>query len=324
MDLGDHGELAVMAVRRTAPRLLRTVTLPAPIGGASGMALTHDGKLLLVASESATAVVSVSKLEHGARDPAVGILRDSGAGQYQVTVSGDDRYAFVTDETSGGLSVFDLAVARQNGFSAPGVAVGIVHLDRGAIGVAIAPDGARVYVTTLGGYGPLGQLWVIDARRAEHGAGQPAVLAHAAAGCQPVRVALSPDGQTAWVTALQSDALLGFSTAALEHRPSRALRAVVRVGSQPVGLLLLDHGRVAIVADSNRFSNMPGASAKGRSPRISVVSTADALAGRPAVAGYLPAALFPRDLGYDRATGQILIANFRSGTVELLHAPALP
>ena len=54
-----------------------------------------------------------------------------------------------------------------------------------------------------------------------------------------------------------------------------------------------------------------------------VVSTADALTGRPAVTGSLPAGLFPRDLGYDRATGQILVANYRSDTVEPLRSPAL-
>jgi len=52
-----------------------------------------------------------------------------------------------------------------------------------------------------------------------------------AAGCQPVRVAVSPDGRTVWVTALQSDALLGFSAAGLLGDPSRALQAVVRVGA---------------------------------------------------------------------------------------------
>jgi hypothetical protein len=53
-----------------------------------------------------------------------------------------------------------------------------------------------------------------------------------------------------------------------------------------------------------------------------VVSTADALAGRPAVTGSLPAGLFPRDLGYDPAVGQVLVPNFLSQTVEFLHTPA--
>jgi DNA-binding beta-propeller fold protein YncE len=316
-DFGDRGELAVLAVRRKA-RQVRVVPLPPMLGGASGMALTHDGKLLLVAAETATAVISVSELEDGVADPVVGILQDSGVGQYEVAISGDDRYAFVADEESGELSVFNLALARQKGFSAPGVAIGMIPLGPGAVGVAVAPDGAQVYVTTLGPGGPPGELWIVDSRRAEHGDGRAAVLGHVAAGCQPTRVAVSPDGRIVWVTALQSNALLGFSAAELARHPSSALRAVVTVGSEPVGLLLLDHGRAAVVADSNRFG-LPGAS-----PLISIVSTTDALAGHQAVVGYLRTGLFPRDLGYDEATGQILIADYLSDTVELLRVPTLP
>jgi DNA-binding beta-propeller fold protein YncE len=176
-----------------------------------------------------------------------------------------------------------------------------------------------VYVTTLGGYGDRGILWAIDASRAEHGAGRAAVLARAAAGCQPVRVAVSPGGKTIWVTALQSNALLAFAAAPRPASPP-VLRAVVRVGVEPVGLLLLDNGSTAVVGDSDR-GLIPGEQSNA-APRITVVSTADALAGRPAVTGSLPAGLFPRDLGYDPATGQVLVPNFLSETVEFLHTPA--
>ena len=326
---GDRGELAVLAVRRQATTLARTVTLPATVGGADGMALTPDGRWLLVAAQAGTAVLSVAALERGGRHPVAGILSDAGAGQTEVAVSGDGRYAFVTDETSGGLSVFDLALARREGYAAPGVAVGIVPLARGPVGVAIAPGGAQVYVTTLGGYGDLGQLWVIGARRAEDGAGRSAVLGHAAAGCQPVRVAVSPDGSTVWVTALQSNALLGYSAAALDRgspagkgRRPAALRAVVPVGSEPVGLLLLDGGRTALVGDSNR-GLVPGTGG-GPVQRLSVVSTAAALAGRPAVTGSLPAGQFPRDIGYDPATGEVLVPDYISDNVEITRAPTAP
>ena len=74
-DLGDHGELAVLAVHGSGARPIRTVALPPPVGGGSGMALTHDGRLLLVAAETATAVVSVTKLRDGAHHPVVGICK---------------------------------------------------------------------------------------------------------------------------------------------------------------------------------------------------------------------------------------------------------
>jgi hypothetical protein len=162
-----------MALGRGAPRLVRTVLLPKSLTGAYGMAMARDG-LLLVAGYTATAVLSVRTLEHGGPDPVLGMLADAGAGQFEVAVSDDDRYAFVTDETTGGLSVFDLATALQHGFSAQGVAVGIVPLATGPVGVALSPDGKELYATNYGD--PHGQLWVIDTARAETGAGRAAVL----------------------------------------------------------------------------------------------------------------------------------------------------
>ena len=37
--------------------------------------------------------------------------------------------------------------------------------------------------------------------------------------------------------------------------------------------------------------------------------------------GSIPAWLFPRDLSLDPATGQVLVANFNSGTVEVFNSP---
>jgi hypothetical protein len=53
-----------------------------------------------------------------------------------------------------------------------------------------------------------------------------------------------------WATALRSNALLAFRATSLSAPP--ALQAVVRVGSAPVGLALIDNGHIALVANSNR------------------------------------------------------------------------
>jgi 6-phosphogluconolactonase (cycloisomerase 2 family) len=322
VSMPSGGAVAVLALGQSPPRLVRLVSLPVTLPFGSGMALTPDGQLLLVAGGTATAVLSVRALEAGSNAALVGVLADAGAGQFEVAVSADGRYAFVTDETTGGLSVFNLAFALQHGFSAQGVAVGIVPLAYGAVGIAISPDGQQLYVTTLGAYGPHGQLWVIDAARAESGATGAAVLRHVAAGCQPVRVAVSPDGRTVWVTALQSNALLAFSAADLQADPSQALKAAVRVGSEPVGLLLVDGGRVALVANSNR-GQVTGTGST-RPQTVSVVNTAAALDHRPALIGAVPAGLFPRDITFDPATGRVLLANFDSDSVEEFPAPAMP
>ncbi|HEY1918856.1 MAG TPA: YncE family protein [Streptosporangiaceae bacterium] len=317
---GDNS-VAVMRLGHGSPQLTRVVSLPATMPDAFGMALTHDGRYLLVAGYSATAVFTVSALESGSGDALAGVLSDAETGQFAVAVSPDDQYAYVADESraSGGMSVFNLGLALRKGFSAPGVAVGIVPTPPQAVDIAVSPDGTLLYVTALGtdptpcSYG---QLLVIDASRADSGADHDAVLAHVPAGCNPARVALSPDGSTAWVTALASNLLLAFSTAGLRSDPAHALRAAVRVGSEPGGLLLADGGRLALVADSARY--MPDAA----DPQsVTVVNTADALAHRPALAGTIPAGAFPRNLSYDQATGQVMVANFNSATVEVFPAP---
>jgi DNA-binding beta-propeller fold protein YncE len=319
---GDvSGAVAVLALAGGTLRLIRTVPLPVSLTGAYGMTLTHDGRLLLVAGYSATAVLSVSALEDSRGDPVAGLLTDAGNGQFGVTVSADDRYVFVTDELTNGLSVFNLALALalRRGFTAHGVAVGTVPLGDVSGAAALSPDGKLLYVTT-GSHGTGGQLWVLDVARAEGGAGLGSELAHVYAGCQPVRVAVSPDGSTAWVTARTSNALLAFSTADLLHDPTRALRAVVQVGSEPVGVLLADNGRIALVSNSNR-GIVAGSTGANAPQTISVISTADALAHRTASIGAVQAGLFPRDLSYDPATGQVLLANYNSGTVEKLPFP---
>ena len=320
--INSGGAIAVLAQSAGGPRVVRTVALPASLVDAFGLAITHDGRLLLVAGYTATAVLSVAALEDGGRHPLIGILTDAGKGQFEVAVSGDDRYVFVSDENTGGLSVFDLATALRRGFSARGVAIGIVPLAPLALGIAISPDGGLLYVTTDAAAGAHGELWVLDAARAESGETRGAVLDHAAAGCQAVRVAVSPDGGTVWVTALQSNALLGYSAASLRDDPSRALRAVVRVGSEPVGLVLADHGRVALVANSNR--GLVAGTGSFAPQTVSVVSTAAALARRPAVIGTVPAGLFPRDLSLDQAAGQVMVGNFLSGSVEQFPVPKAP
>jgi DNA-binding beta-propeller fold protein YncE len=130
-------------------------------------------------------------------------------------------------------------------------------------------------------------------------------------------VAVSPNGRTVWVTAQESNALLGFSAAGLLSDPSRALRAVVRTGSEPTGLLLVDDGRLALVGNSNRYLTQEGTAPQ----TVSIISTTSALARQPALVGAVPAGLFPRDLSLDQAAGQVLLANYDSGTVEEFAVP---
>jgi len=99
---------------------------------------------------------------------------------------------------------------------------------------------------------------------------------------------------------------MAFDTAALRQHSSNALRAVVHLGSEPVGLVVVNGGRTVLATDSDRGLIAPPSGLAN----VSVVSTAAALAGQSALVGALPAGLFPRELSYDAAGNSVLMSNF--------------
>ena len=119
------------------------------------------------------------------------------------------------------------------------------------------------------------------------------------------------------MTARASDDVLCFASARLVTDPSHALVAVVRVGEAPVGLTAVRDGTLIVVADSNRFN------AQGAHADLAVINIADALDGRPALVGHIPAGLFPRDMTA-APNGTVLVANFSSGQVEAVATATIP
>ena len=65
---------------------------------------------------------------------------------------------------------------------------------------------------------------------------------------------------------------------------------------------------------------MPGSTANNSPQTVSVINTAAALTHRPATAAAVPG-LSPRDLSYHQTAGQIMLANFNSGSVEEFPVP---
>ena len=306
-----HGAFDVLRVGANTTSLVRSVALPAT-SNAYGMALSHNGAWLAVTTSGSTVLVSVAELLAGRADPILGRFEDGTSGQIEAAFSSDDRFLFVSDENSAEVSVFDVQRALTSGFTAPKVVVGQVLLSPGPVGIATSPDGRWIYVTTEGpGNGP-GYLWVLNAQTAAQDPAA-AIAGHVGAGCNPVRVALSPDGDVAWVTARASDVLIGFDTAELRTQPSRAVTAVVRVGFEPVGVAVYDGGRYAVVANSARFA---GSSAP---QNLTVVNLQAALAGRSSVVAWIAAGSFPREISIDGALG--LVTNYDSGTVEAFKLP---
>jgi DNA-binding beta-propeller fold protein YncE len=197
--------------------------------------------------------------------------------------------------------------------------VGAIPAQVATVGLAVSPDGRWLYVTSEGQtlHNDVGTLAIVSVAKAES---DPAasVVARVTAGCNPVRVITSADGNVVWVTARASDALLAFSADRLRTDPDHALLANVKVGEAPVGLVLARHGSLVVVADSDRFG------ATGKSASLAVVDVADALARRPALIGYLPAGQFPRDMAAGPDGSTVLVANYDSGQIETVNGAALP
>jgi DNA-binding beta-propeller fold protein YncE len=303
-----------------APVLLHIITIPA--APATGIVLSPDGRLLLVADgETGAVVLSVPAAESGANGAVLGTLSGPGAqdgGAIEVAVSPDGRYAFVSLESADQIAVFDLTAALAHGFG-PGSYIGEVPTQVAPVGLAFAPDGHWLYSTSedRNFRSQVGTLEVINVARAESDPAR-SVAARVRAGCNPVRVTTSANGSVVWVTARASDALLAFSAAALRANPRSALLADVAVGEAPVGLALVRDGSLIVVADSNRFN------VSGQHASLAVVDVHDALAGQPALLGYLRAGTFPRDVAANPAGSAVLVANYVSGQVESVDVADLP
>ena len=323
--LPSMASIGVFRIGRSAlPALVRQVYLYLT-GQPLGEVLTHDGRYLLAADdEDGALVISVGRAEAGQGDAQVGILGTgtAGSGAIEVAVSPDGRFAFVSLENSASIAVYNLQRALTKGFGAADL-VGVIPVGTAPVGLAVSPDGQWLYATSeLARAAPAsaqsqGTLTVINLRRAET---DPAasLVATVAAGCSPVRVITSASGSVVWVTARGSDRVLGFSAARLRTDPAHSMIASVEVGEAPVGLALVDGGRRIVVADSNRFS------ASGASSSLAAVDVAAALAGRPALLGYLPAGGFPREMALEPDGRTLLVSNFSSGQLEAVDVADLP
>jgi DNA-binding beta-propeller fold protein YncE len=300
-------------------RLVRVVRETSP---ALGNVLAPGGRYLLNTDDGSGAeVVSVSAAEDGGRPAVAGELTSgpaNGGGAIEVAVTANGRYAFVTLEDSQAIAVFRFPRALSQGFG-PADYVGSVPTQIAPVGLAISPDGRWLYSTSEAEQPPsmMGSLSVISVARAETDP-SAAVVARVPAGCSPVRVITSADGDVVWVAARASDALLAFSARALRTDPSHALIADVRVGELPVGLALVRGGSLIVVADSDRFG------VSGAHASLAVVDVPDALSGRSALLGYLPAGAFPREMAVVPGGKVLLVSNFGSDRLEGVRLANLP
>jgi DNA-binding beta-propeller fold protein YncE len=329
----------VAAVHHTSGSLsiARTISIQ---GNPTGAVLTHDGKLLIVADGGYLAFVDATRLESGDGNPVLGYIGNgSQVGFIYANVTPDDKYLFASAERAEGVIVIDLEQARRDGFKDRD-AVAKLDVGNAPISVTLSPDGRFLYTTSEAALPewnwprtcrpenpngranvpnhPQGAIIVFDLAQALTDSSH-AAISRVPAGCNPVRLVLSPSGDVAYVSARDDNALLAFDAQRLVSDTARALLGRAEVGIAPVGIAVIDSGSRVVVTSSNRF----GGSASDHQP-LTVVDAWRLRAGVPAVIGTIPAGAFPRELRLT-ADGRTLFAtNFASRTLEMIDIGRAP
>jgi DNA-binding beta-propeller fold protein YncE len=318
---GKAGGGGGLAVLRNAAGAFRLAGVTPVKNYPGGLAISHDGATLAVATEANVTLFDVARLEAGGTDAQVSTV-PVGAGAIYVAISRDDRLMFVSEERMAQLSVIDLAKARTSGADAR---IGVVVLARAPVGLALSADGTRLYATSesvdrkifpadcepeMGDHGqhPEGMLSVIDVGMAAKDPAK-AVVAVRRAGCNPVRVALSADQATVWVTARGEHRLKGFSALGLSGASTAAPDISVKVGQAPIGIAVRPDGTQVWVADSNRFGhNRPG-ELTALSPSGKVLRT-------------VATGVFPRDINFLPDGKTLVVAQYESQAVQFVPTDA--
>ncbi len=318
-------------------RLERTVAIE---GAPTGMALTNDGTTLVVAAGAYLDFLDVARLESGESGAVLGEMRDPAvSGRVYTNVSPDDKLVFVADEKSASVSVIDLARARASHYDAAASTIG--RIPTGALPIALTyshggrwmfvtseiapdrsgwpiecrPEGARASDALAN---PPGAIHVVDLNIARTEPAR-AIVHSIPAGCSPVRLVLSPDGERAYVTARNSNALLVFDVAKLLDDGAHAVIGRVPVGPAPVGIAVTNDGSRVIVTNSNRF-----AGTRNDRESLTVIDASRVADGAAAVVGSIPAGAFPREMRVTADGGTLILTNFASREIEMVNLGLLP
>lgn len=314
--------------------------------GPSGMVVTHDGQLLIAANDDQIDFLDVQSMISGNGEPLLGHLGDgetaskgtSGPyappGSIYVNVTKDDAYLFVSDEFAETITVIDLKKARASNYDRSAI-VGKIPVGIAPIALTFSPDERWLYTTSQVAAAswnwpaacpqdradraafakiedPEGAVVIVDVARAITDPAN-AVVSKVPAGCHPVRLAITRNGGSIWVSARRSDAVLGFDSSKLLNDPLHSRIASVAVGSAPVGLAVLSDDKHFVVANSNRIA----ADSNSRQ-NISVIDITSVPRTAPVVTGTFPAGAFPREFGQSPDGRTLFLGNYLSNTLEVI------
>jgi DNA-binding beta-propeller fold protein YncE len=307
---------------------------PEPIG----MALTHDGKLLIVAADRRVVFLDVAVMIAGTGDAVLGsIAPHGGAGDcFDVNVTADDRLLFVSEESAAAITVIDLERARKAGYYEDAI-LGSIPVGLAPVSLTFSLDDKWLYTTSEralpqwmwppactreGSFNseivePQGAVVVVDVDKARR-TPSDAVVGRIPAACSPVRAAISPEGSRLFVTARNSNAVVVFDTAKLLADSAHAQVGFLRVGESPIPLAVIDAGTRLLVGNSNRFARPtpPGT--------LTVLDTTRLERGARAEVGVVDAGVYPREMCVSPDGGTVFLTNWGSDVLQVINVKHLP
>lgn len=204
-------------------RLIRRIDL-APNGFPHGIVWLKNGKLAIAAERSASLVI-VDPSGQGMRSVPTGQQRT-----HMLAVSPDQRLAYLTNVSSGTISVIGLKEGRKlKDFSVGG----------NPEGIAVTNDGKQLWV----GDNTTPRVRVIDAASG-------AQIAEMPTDPIAIRVAISPDGKTAVTSNMVSGTLSVFDVAS--RRSLRTIKVSGERAALQVTIAFSRDGRRLFVAETGR------------------------------------------------------------------------
>lgn len=291
---GQQSSSGIDVFHDTGTKLERVAFQALGSDNAQGIVLIPHTRMLAIGmSNEGVAFLPLDDTLHGKAKPQM-LPQGEGSGSGYLAVTPDGEYLFVANEYGGGGNLGVVALHRDEAGNVHPETLTHIATGRATPGVAISPDGSRVYTVgevtrpelaaRLPGHGvaelersgcvqgrpdwpmPNGLLYAIDVGRATKlsetatPADRRGVFAGVVnAGCSPVREAVSADGTNVYVAARGDNRVLVFDAKALETDPAHSfLRAIPTGGEAPVGLRLFHGDKALLVANSNRFAQGPG------------------------------------------------------------------
>lgn len=317
LDRSGRGAVTVLDNVGGTFRIARTVDIaPRP---ARGLALSHSGALLAVAAEGSVVLLDIVKLGTPDQVAQLATLPTANHGAIYTLFSKDDALLFVSEERNGSIAVVNAAALMQGGGER--AVIGRIPVGEAPVGLALSADGGHLYSTSeivgassecrpeqdRGRNHAKGALFSIDIAKA---ATDPrhAVSGVMKAGCNPVRVVVSADGHSLWVSERGDGRIMGLDPTVAFAGAKRASTTVIAVGQAPVGLAIRPDGTQLWIGDSDRFGGAAG----------SLVLVSPAVPADAHVVSTSKVGDFPRDLRF-LPDGKTLVVALFGDSAVLIH-----